>query len=350
MKVIDLYQQDLDQQYRKYKVLIIAPSWVGDLVMSQTLFKFLKRQHGDNLELDVFANSWTVDILCRMPEVNNVINNPFEHKKLALWSRIKLGFSLRKKNYNQVFVLPNSLKSAITPFFAGIKKRTGWLGEFRYGLLNDIYQLNKQDMPRMIDRFCALANNGIKPIKLNYPSLESDSHNQYQLIDKFAINVKHKIIAFCPAAEYGQAKRWLPEYFAKLAAMLTEDDYAILILGSSKDYELGEIIMNQMKQITRVKNLCGKTSLADTVDLLSLCSHVVTNDSGLMHIACSISTNVIAVYGSSSPDFTPPLSDKAQIVSVKLECSPCFERTCKYGHYNCLRMITPEVIYGRITG
>lgn len=333
----------------KYKILVIAPSWVGDLIMSQTLFKLLKTQHGENLELDVFANSWTIDILSRMPEVKNIIQNPFVHKKFDLLKRIQLGYSLRKHQYDQVFVLPNSFKSVIVPFFAKIKKRTGFVGEFRYYLLNDIYKLDKEALPRMIDRFCALANNGSKPYKINNPRLESDIQNRYELIEKFAINTDKKLIAFCPAAEYGPAKRWPPEYFAKLANMLIEEGYAILILGSPKDLKLGNDILAQTKEDANITNLCGETSLADTIDLLTLCSNVVTNDSGLMHVASAVNTNVIAIYGSSSPSFTPPLSEKAQIVNIALECSPCFQRTCRYGHYNCLRLITPDVIYHRIT-
>ncbi|MFN8769409.1 MAG: lipopolysaccharide heptosyltransferase II [Neisseriaceae bacterium] len=332
----------------KYKVLIIAPSWVGDLVMSQTLFKLLKIQHGENLELDVFANSWTIDILSRMPEVNNIIQNPFEHKKLSLSSRIRIGYNLRKHKYDQVFVLPNSLKSAIVPFFAKIKRRTGFIGEFRYILLNDAYKLNKEALPRMVDRFCALANNGEKPYKVYYPHLEFDLQNRYELIEKFKININKKLVAFCPAAEYGKAKRWLPEYFAQLADMLGEDECSILILGSKKDFDLGNDIVCKTNKKESITNLCGKTSLADTIDIVTLCSNVVTNDSGLMHVACAVNTNVIAIYGSSSPNFTPPLSDKAQIVKIDLNCSPCFQRTCKYDHYNCLRFITPDVIYHRI--
>ena len=333
----------------KYKILIIAPSWVGDLVMSQALFKLLKQQYGDALELHVFANDWTEGILLRMPEVNQIIKNPFQHKKIALLERIKLGLSLRKQKYDGVFVLPNSLKSALVPFFAGIPKRTGFIGEFRYGLLNNIYKLDKIKLPLMVDRFCALANNGLKPRKIDYPQLESDMQNKCELIEKMSIDTSRKIIGFCPAAEYGPAKRWLPAYFAKLADMLIADGFLVLIIGSRKDFEIGESILQQINDKGNVRNLCGETSIADSVDVISFCDTVVTNDSGLMHVACGVGVKVIAIYGSSSPSFTPPLSDKAQVVNVALECSPCFQGTCRYGHYNCLKLITPDVIYHRIT-
>jgi heptosyltransferase II len=344
---------NINQDFKLYKVLVIAPAWVGDLVMSQTLFKMLKKQYSVNLQLDVFANSWTKGLLLRMDEVSNVIENPFGHGKLALFKRMKLGLSLRKSKYNQVIVLPNSLKSAIMPFFANIKKRTGFIGEARYGLLNDIYKLDKKQLPRMIDRFCALVNNGQLYKKIDFPYLNTDMQNQYELIEKLGIGKKlvstyNKIVSFCPAAEYGLSKRWLPEYFTQLANMLVDEGYLILILGSYKDVNIGDDILHDIKVPDMVINLCGKTDLVDTVDILALSRHVVTNDSGLMHVACAVGVNVIAVYGSSSPDFTPPLSNHAQILRVPLNCSPCFERNCKYGHYNCLKMITPDVVYARI--
>ena len=351
-----------------YKILIIAPAWVGDLVMSQTLFKLLKKQYGDDLELDVCANTWAGGILSRMPEVNNVIANPFAHKELSLLKRIKLGKSIRQKQYDQVFVLPNSFKSAIIPFFAKIKKRTGFIGESRFCVLNDIYKLDKQKLPLMIDRFCALANGGEKPLNIEYPRLTTDKNNQQLLITKFNLDPERSIIAFCPAAEYGPAKRWFPEHFAKLADMLIKDNYQVIILGSDKDVAIGEEIIDKTTIIAsaseaiqqsvipakagihknKIINVCGKTNLTDAIDLLGLSHTVVTNDSGLMHIACAVNSNVVALYGASSPKFTPPLSDKAAIIQIKLFCSPCMQRTCRFGHYNCLKFITPAMVYAKI--
>jgi heptosyltransferase-2 len=332
----------------KYKVLIIAPAWVGDMVMSQTLFKLLKLKYGECLVLDVFANDWAKDILRRMTEVDNVISNPFVHGKLALIQRIKLGLKFRHEKYDQVFVLPNSLKSAITPLFSGIKKRTGFVGESRYFLLNDIYRLNRHKLPRMIDRFCALDNNGNLPQNIPNPSLIIDKDNQQKLANKLGIDTNKPLLAFCPAAEFGPAKRWFPQHFAQLADILSKDGYQIVILGSSKDTSISGEIIHQARTKTII-DACGKTNLVDAVDLLGLAKYVVTNDSGLMHIASAVNTNIIAIYGSSSPHFTPPLSAQATIIQIPLDCSPCFARTCRFGHYNCLRFITPYMVYETIT-
>ncbi|MCC2625019.1 MAG: waaF [Burkholderiales bacterium] len=332
----------------KYKILIIAPAWVGDMVMSQTLFKLLKQRYGERLILDVFAGDWARDILQRMPEVNRVIVNPFAHGKLALLNRIKLGIALRREKYDQVFVLPNSLKSAITPLFSGIKRRTGFIGESRYILLNDIYRLNRHKLPLMIDRFCALDNHGNKPPNIPYPRLIVNKDNQQKLTKELNIDPNKTLIAFCPAAEFGPAKRWLPEHFANLANLLTKDGYQIIILGSNKDTEISKEII-KLANNQNIIDACGKTSLVYAVDLLALANYVITNDSGLMHVACAVDTKVIAIYGSSSPHFTPPLSDKAKVLQTTLDCQPCFARTCRFGHYNCLRFITPEMVCKEIT-
>ena len=339
----------MNNQHNIYKVLIIAPSWVGDVIMSQTLLQLLRKQYGANLQLDVFANTWTKDILSRMPEVNRVIDNPFVHKKLALIARISCGLKLRHRHYNEVFVLPNSFKSAIVPLFAAIPRRTGFIGELRYGLLNNWFYLDKKKLPRMVDRFCALANQGKLPYKIDNPRLVANAHNQAQLLAKHNLTaLTDKLIAFCPAAEYGPSKRWLPEYFAQLASMLIAQGYSVIILGSAKDTQLGNEIVSQLAVTPQLKNLCGLTTLGDTADILAVAKCVVTNDSGLMHVACAVDTHVVAIYGSSSPSFTPPLSAKAQILRVPLSCAPCFKRTCQFGHYNCLKLVTPEVVYNAV--
>jgi heptosyltransferase II len=309
----------------KYKVLVIAPSWVGDMVMSQVLFKLLYKQHAGEIVIDVLVNSWAAGLVMRMPEINKVIPSPFKHGKLALFERIKLGFSLRSERYDQVFVLPNSFKSAIVAFFSGAAKRTGFVGEMRYGLLNDVYRLDKNGLPLMIDRVSALANQGQKVNNIDVPKLQVDLKNQGALLTQFGLD------------------------FATLGNKLVGLGYQIIILGSVKDEEIGQQIVQELDNPgDMVVNLCGKTKLTEVIDLLALTKAVVTNDSGLMHIACAVGSFVVALYGSSSPKFTPPLSQNAQIIQISLDCSPCFQRTCRFGHYHCLNWITPEMVLERI--
>ena len=327
-----------------YKILIVAPSWVGDMVMSQTLLKMLKLKYGVNCQIDVLVNQWALDVVKRMPEVNQVHINPFKHGEFALFKRIKLGLNLRAERYNQCFVLPNSLKSALVPFFANIRQRTGFVGEMRYGLLNDTYKLDKLALPLMIERFCALDNFGKKPESILFPSFSIDQHNQTAALKNLGLSLSKPVICICPAAEYGPAKRWPTAHFAKLASLLQLQNYQVWIMGSAKDQAIAEEIMQQSSVTQDLHNLCGRTNLVEVIDLLACAKAVVSNDSGLMHVACAVNVPVIAIYGSSSPGFTPPLSTKSRIQQIYLDCAPCFARTCKFGHYNCLQGISPEMI------
>ena len=331
------------------KILVIAPAWVGDVVMSQTLFKQLKSQYAENCLIDVLVNDWAIDVVKRMPEVNLVHSNPFKHGELGLLKRLKLGWSLRKYKYTHAYVLPNSLKSALVPFFAAIPKRIGFIGEMRYGLLNQIYRLDTKALPRMVERFCALANHGKAPRQIVNPSLASDKVNQAKVLANLGLTLGQPVVCLCPAAEYGPAKRWPAEHFASLASQLQQQNYQVWLLGSTKDQLLAEMIVKHAELKDSLHNLCGRTNLLEVVDLLACAQVVVSNDSGLMHIACAVGVAVIAIYGSSSPNFTPPLTPKAKITQLTLKCSPCFARTCKFGHYLCLQQITPAMILAQIT-
>jgi heptosyltransferase-2 len=246
-------------------------------------------------------------------------------------------------------VLPRSWKSALVPFFARIPQRTGYRGEFRYGLLNDIRPLDKNVLTQTVQRQVALglAPDATLPPVIPQPTLRMEGVQRDWLLRILNLYTDRPIVALLPGAEYGPAKRWPVEYYAWLARRLVKDGYAIWVFGSEKEKPLGEIIVNGLG--AEAVNLCGRTRLVDASDLLSLAQVAVTNDSGLMHVTAAMGVRVIAIYGSSSPDYTPPLTDKADIVYLRLECSPCFQRECPLGHTNCLKQITVEDIYRRVT-
>lgn len=157
------------------KILIIGPSWVGDMIMAQSLFIALKNKY-DNLLIDVVAPEWSIPVIERMPEVNNAISIPVKHKQLALITRYKTAKNIRKNNYQQAIVIPRSLKSALIPFFAKIPKRTGYRGEMRYGLLNDIRALDKSILTKTVQRYVNLANSNdsLNKLEIPYPKLSVD--------------------------------------------------------------------------------------------------------------------------------------------------------------------------------
>ena len=326
------------------KVLVVGPAWIGDMVMVQSLFKFIKERNDDAV-IDVIAPAWTEALLSRMPEVHQAISMPIGHGKLGLGIRWQLGKSLRPERYDRAIVLPRSLKSAITPFAARAKRRTGFLGELRYGLLNDIRSMDKNTLPRTVDRFVYLGlEAGEKlPDTIPNPELISDKENAAEAKERLGIGKENRpVLGLLPGAEYGPAKQWPAEHFASVADSMAQRGWEIWIFGSGKDSAIAREIQENCE--TACADLTGKTGLLEAIDLISITSAVVTNDSGFMHVAAALKVPLVAVYGSSDPLHTPPLSDIARIERLDLDCSPCFKRECPYGHYRCLNDLGPERI------
>jgi heptosyltransferase-2 len=338
----------LNQQVIQSKILILGPSWVGDMILAQSLFKILKL-NDPNCIIDVAAPAWTLPLIERMPEVNRGIALAFKHGQLALFERIRFGKSLRNEAYTQAILLTNSLKSAILPFAANIPQRTSFLGEMRYGLLNDIRRLDITKLPRTVDRFVSLGLNKNAPLPANIPnpSLIADKNHTHSTLQKLGVlPSKNKILGLCPGAEYGEAKRWPAEYYAEVARDALQKGWHVWIFGSGKDIS----VTNTINQLTQYQclDLGGRTNLSEVIDLMSLCDNVISNDSGLMHVAAALDKNLVAIYGSSNPHHTPPMNDKAVIEYLALDCSPCFKRECPFGHLNCLKNISPQQVIHHI--
>jgi heptosyltransferase-2 len=330
---------------RSSRILIVAPSWVGDAVLSQPLLSLLKSRQ-PQASIEVFGPAWVLPVYRRMPEVTQTIENPFAHGELALGKRWRLGRRLRSR-YSHAFVLPNSLKSALVPFFAGIPRRTGFVGEMRYGLLNEARRLDEARLPLMVERFAHLAGMSDEPLPkpLPRPRLHVGPREVESVIAGKALPRPQRLACFCPGAEYGPAKRWPAQHFARLARALLEQGWQVWLLGSAKDAEAGREIAQQADGVV---DITGKTSLDEAVILISAASLVVTNDSGLMHVAAALDRPLVALYGSSSPRFTPPLSPNARILRLGLPCSPCFQRVCPLGHFNCMMQLVPERVLREI--
>lgn len=330
------------------RILVVAPAWVGDAVISQPMLTLLKTRR-PGAAIDVLAPAWVGPVFGRMPEVSAVIASPFAHGELAWARRRAVAGTLAAARYAQCIVLPNSLKSALIPWLAGIPLRTGYLGERRYGLLNDRRKLDAAALPRLVDRFAALAaaDGAAPPRPLPDPALRVDSAAQAIALARLGLRHDGPIVALCPGAEYGPAKRWPEAYYAEVANTMHARGSQVWIFGSGKDAAIGESIAAMAPSAV---NLCGRTGLAEVIDLLALADLVLTNDSGLMHVAAAVGCRVVALFGSSTPDYTPPLSPRATTISLKLACSPCFERTCPLGHTNCLNQLKPQRIHDTIEG
>jgi len=328
------------------RALVIAPNWIGDALMAQPLLARLVRQY-PRLAIDAVAPASVAPVLERMPEIRDVYVTSFNHGELHLWPRWQLASDLHDVHYDAAYVLPNSLKSALIPWLAHIPLRIGYQGEHRFGLLNVMHaNPPKNKRPSMVARYAALAYTpGAKlPEDLGAPRLEIDPGESLRACARFRLDARVPLLAFCPGAEYGPAKRWPPEHFAALARMVEQmfPYTQIVVLGTEKDVPLAQVIT---QRALNAHDLCGKTSLGEACALIAHASAIVTNDSGLMHVGAALGRPLVALYGSTDPRHTPPLTPHAKVQWLHLDCSPCFRRECPLGHLDCLRKLSVEQVF-----
>ncbi|MHA3026461.1 lipopolysaccharide heptosyltransferase II [Chromohalobacter israelensis] len=328
------------------RLLVVGPSWVGDMVMAQSLFMTLKAHHPEAY-IGVMAPGWSLPILARMPEVDETIALDVKHGEFG-WATRRAVAGKLKGRFDRAIVLPRSWKSALVPFLARIPERVGFHGEQRYWLLNARRQLDKRVLDQTVKRFVSLGVPEEQALTGDFaipaPRLDVNGDEQQRLRDSLGLS-SGPAIGMMPGAEFGPAKQWPLAHFRTLAERLVAEGYEVRVMGGPKDADAGETIS---QALPGVHNLCGRTQLTEVVDLLADCQQVVTNDSGLMHVAAAVGTRVQAVYGSSSPSYTPPLTENAEIHDLYLSCSPCFARECPLGHTNCLRHLEPARLLASI--
>src|SRR5581483_3885591 len=332
------------------RILVVAPSWVGDAILSEPVIALLREPFEDPV-VDVLAPPWCAPVYARMRGVGRIIENPIGHGRLDLAARRALANGLRDEIgeplYTRALVLPNSWKSALIPWMAGIPRRTGYRGEARWRLLNDVRHLKRKEMPRLVDRFAALAANPGELVPMpSAPRLVPDVANRAAAVHALHLRSRKRIAILCPGAEYGPAKRWPPTHFADLAAKFLGNGMQVWLIGSPNDRMAAEAVLRAAGELSPfIRDLSGRTDLGTAIDLLSLASVVVSNDSGLMHAAAAVGAPLVALFGSSSPAYTPPLSPLAHIARIEIACSPCFQRECPLGHFKCLRDLDPDAVY-----
>ncbi|MDB5875121.1 MAG: waaF [Ramlibacter sp.] len=320
---------------------VIAPQWIGDAVMTEPLLRRL-RARGERLV--VGALPWVAPVYRAMPQVDEVIEFPFQHGGLQFKARRSIARQVQGR-FDTAYVLPNSLKSALLPFLASIPKRVGYLGEARVGLLTHRLK-NPKDKPPMVAFYSALSGDK-GGLEQDRPQLQLDPAQVVAALATLGLE-RGGYYVFAPGAEYGPAKRWPAIHFAELARAL---DRPAVLLGSAKEADLCAEIAGAAGE-GKCLNLAGKTPLLQAFALIAAAKAMISNDSGLMHVAAAFGVPQVAVFGSSSPLHTPPLNGKAQVLWLKedpnyqppLDCAPCFQRECPLGHTRCLYDITPETV------
>ncbi len=324
----------------------------------------LRRLAARGERLTVGALPWIAPVYRAMPGVAEVIEFPFQHGGLQLVGRWSLARQLRGR-FDVAYVCPNSLKSALIPWLANIPQRVGYTGEMRFGLLTDrLDNPDTEERPPMVEWYAALSLVGQspgKPMKLSgdlRPVLQVPAVAIDAALEVLGRNpnlptlARNSYVVFAPGAEYGPAKRWPAKHFAELASKI---DRPVLLLGGPKDHAICEEIATaaNAKQRGHCHNLAGKTDLMQAFALIGQAFRVVSNDSGLMHVAAALGVPQVAVFGSSSPEHTPPLNDRARVVWLRVDanyqpplaCAPCYERTCPLGHTRCLEDVGAERVY-----
>jgi heptosyltransferase-2 len=331
------------------RTLVISPNWIGDAVMAQPLLQLLKLEHPDRA-IDVLAPPSVAPVWRAMVEVDTVLETPFRHGALQLRERWKYGHLLRQRGYSAAYVLPNTLKYALIPAFAGIGKRVGYKGEMRHGLINVMHHDDVPARP-MVPFYAALAGDPQAPLRASVPkpAMRVAPDIVAAVCARHGIYGGRALVVFAPGAEFGAAKRWPARHFAALALeILARDGSAqIGLLGSPKDKAACDEII-AITGVAGMHNLAGVTRLDEAIALIAHSRAVVANDSGLLHIASALNRPVIALYGPTDPDHAPPFSDIARAMSLRLPCSPCRQRECPLGHHNCMEQMESALVWQQL--
>lgn len=335
------------------RILIVSPAWLGDIIMSQSLLKTLKKQD-PSCTITMYAPAYAHCIIERMPEVDEIMENPFAHGDLLLSKRMQEGKKLAALKFDRAFILPNSFKSALIPFFAGIPERIALKGESRYFIVNRM-RSDKKNFARMVNRYVALAWVDDKTVTgdeslpaFDYPLLQTRRPDA-ALLERLGLSLDRPLMVLGCGANYGPSKLWPPEYFGRVSAHFIKKGWSVLGMGSPKDKPTVELIKNSIVSEDPslepyFHDIAGLTDLTEALDLVGSCSAGVCNDSGMMHTVAAAGVPQVCIFGSTSTLYTPPLSDRAVCVESTQPCHPCFKRTCQYGHYNCLKELTPEQV------
>jgi len=335
-------------------ILIVPYMWIGDFVRCHSVVKLIRRRFPAR-PIDVLTTPMVSPLIDYMPGVRKGIVADLPRRRLALRQQHELADRLRQEGYGQALVMPRTWKSALVPYLAGIPCRTGFVGEGRFGVLNDL-RWGERKLPRMIDRCAALALPKGEPAPAEWPLPELVVPQAELAAWRGGLGLEAGggvDIALAPGA-VGPAKRWPASFYGGLARQLASEVHRVWILGGPLERTLAaEIAAPSLPSPARAGG-SGGGSIRDltgpdlrTAILALAAAHVaVSNDSGLMHVAAALGTPTVGIFGPTSPSLWAPLNPLAAVVETRSElaCRPCHKPVCRLRHHRCMRDITVEQV------
>ncbi len=323
-------------------ILIVPYMWIGDFVRCHSVVRVLKACF-PNRPIDMLATTLCSPLADYMPGLRQAIVADLPRGRLALGQQAALARRLRKEGYGSALVMPRTWKAALAPFFAGIPERTGFAGELRFILLNDL-RFGEKKLPRMIDQCAALALPGNADLPATWPEPQLRVSPSAVAAWRGAQGLGaggRPVVALAPGA-VGPSKRWPKEAYAGLARRFLAEGLAVWILGGPGEKSLAEEIVES----TEARDLTGP-DLRNAILASAAASVVVSNDSGLLHVAAAMNTPSIGIFGPTSPWHWAPLNPLAATMEpqVDLDCRPCHKPVCRFGHHRCMTAISPEEVF-----
>jgi heptosyltransferase II len=322
-------------------ILIVPYMWIGDFVRGHTVVRLL-RERFPSRPIDVLATAMVAPLLDYMPGVRKGIVVDLPRKQLALGQHRALAGRLRAEGYGQALVMPRTWKSALAPFLAGIPIRTGFVGEARFGLINDL-RPGERRLPRMVDRCAALVlqKGETAPAEWPLPQLCVSAADVAAWRARLGLAPDGRpVVAFGPGA-VGPSKRW--PYYADLARRFAAEGHQVWVLGGPGERELAAEIVRGAE--ADIRDLTGP-NLRTAILALAAADTAVSNDSGLLHVAAALGTPAIGIFGPTSPWHWAPLNPIAAVIETtsELPCRPCHKPVCRLGHHRCMRDIAVDQV------